>query len=119
MVDEYKAMPEQPQESGTESDEVKGSEIGVSETATVEIKDSSTLHAVMLRQLGIIRMVAEAPTEQNRKILRKISSIEGETNGELVDWANVFDIIDNLYSGFYGKLHDSTARRSLRRRNRL
>ena len=38
-------------------------------------------------------------------MLRKISSIEGETNGELVDWANVFEIIDNLYSGFYGKLH--------------
>ena len=106
MVDEYKAMPEQPQESETESDEVKDSETEANETAIAEINDSSALRAAMLRQLGIIRMVAETPTEQNREMLRKISSIEGETNGELVDWANVFEIIDNLYSRFYGKLHD-------------
>ncbi len=59
----------------------------------------------MLKQLGIIKMVAETPTEQNREMLRKISSIDGETNGELVDWENVYKIIDNLYSGFYGTLH--------------
>lgn len=106
MVDEYKAIPEQPQESETESDVVRDSEIGANETATIEIKDSSALRSAMLRQLGIIKMVAETPTEQNREMLRKISSIEGETNGELVDWGNVFEIIDNLYSGFYGKLHD-------------
>ena len=106
MVDEYKAIPEQPQESETESDVVRDSEIGANETATIEIKDSSALRSAMLRQLGIIRMVAETPTEQNREMLRKISSIEGETNGELVDWGTVFEIIDNLYSGFYGKLHD-------------
>ena len=84
MVDEYKSVPE----SGKE-----------------ELKDSSALRVVMLRQLGIIKMVAETPTEQNREMLRKISSIEGETDGELVDWKNVFEMIDNLYSGFYKKLH--------------
>ena len=60
----------------------------------------------MLRQLGIIRMVAETPTEQNREMLRRISSIEGNIGRELVDWGNVFEIIDNLYSGFYSKLHE-------------
>ena len=84
MVDEYKSVPE----SGKE-----------------ELKDSSALRVVMLRQLGIIKMVAETPTEQNREMLRKISSIAGETDGELVDWKNVFEMIDNLYSGFYKKLH--------------
>ena len=59
----------------------------------------------MLRQLGIIRMVAETPTEQNRELLRKISAIDGETNGGLVDWEKVFGMIDSLYSGFYSKLH--------------
>lgn len=83
MVDEYKSAP-------------------VKET---EITDSSTLRGIMLRQLGIIKMVAETPTEQNREMLRKISSIDGETNGELVDWENLFELIDNLYSGFYSKLH--------------
>ena len=67
--------------------------------------DSSALRSAMLRQLGIIKMVAETPTEQNREMLRKISSIDGETNGELVDWTKVFEMIDSLYSGFYGKLH--------------
>lgn len=110
MVDEYKAMPEHPRDTETESDVVKDTETeaAVAEAAvaaTTEVKDSSALRAAMLRELGIIRMVAETPTEQNREMLRKISSIVGETNGELVDWANVFEIIDNLYSGFYGKLH--------------
>ncbi len=105
MVDEYKAMPEHPQDTETETGVVKDSETEAAVAGTTELKDSSALRAAMLRQLGIIRMVAETPTEQNREMLRKISSIEGETNGELVYWANVFEIIDNLYSGFYGKLH--------------
>ena len=60
MVDEYKSVPSAAQEP--------------------EIKDSSALRSVMLKQLGIIKMVAETPTEQNREMLRKISSIDGETN---------------------------------------
>ena len=84
MVDEYKSAPSAQE---------------------FEISDSSALRSVMLKQLGIIKMVAETPTEQNREMLRKISSIDGETNGELVDWENVYKIIDNLYSGFYGTLH--------------
>ena len=67
--------------------------------------DSTTLRSVMLKQLGIIKMVAETPTEQNREMLRKISAIDGETNGELVNWEKVFEMIDNVYSGFYSKLH--------------
>ena len=83
MVDEYKSVPEQ--------------EIGKA--------DSSAVRSIMLKQLGIIKMVAETPTEQNREMLRKISAIDGKTNGELVDWEKVFEMIDNLYSGFYSKLH--------------
>ena len=106
MVNEYKAMTEQAQDPKTESEEIKDSETGTNETTTVEIKDSSALRSAMLRQLGIIRMVAETPTEQNREMLRRISSIEGNIGREPVDWGNVFEIIDNLYSGFYSKLHE-------------
>ena len=67
---------------------------------------SSALRRAMLQQLGIIKMVAETPTEQNREMLRKISSIESDTDGALVNWANVFELINNLYSGFYDKLHN-------------
>jgi len=66
----------------------------------------AALRRAMLQQLGIIKMVAETPTEQNREMLRKISSIESDTDGELVNWNNVFELINNLYSGFYDKLHD-------------
>lgn len=83
MVDEYKSAPVQTTEQG----------------------DSPAVRAIMLKHLGIIRMVAETPTEQNREMLRKISAIDGDTNGELVDWEKVFGMIDSLYAGFYSKLH--------------
>ena len=66
-----------------------------------------SLRRAMLQQLGIIKMVAETPTEQNREMLRKLSSIESDTGGALVNWRNVYEIIDNLYSGFYTHIHDS------------
>lgn len=84
MVDDYRSAPALPE---------------------TYIADSSALRGAMLKQLGIIKMVAETPTEQNRELLRKISSIDGEIDGGLVDWRNVFSMIDNLYSGFYTKLH--------------
>ena len=84
MVDEYKAAP-------------------VAQDS--EIRNSVALRSTMLKQIGIIKMVAETPTEQNCEMLRKISSIDGKTDGGLVDWGNVLEIIDNLYSGFYTKLH--------------
>lgn len=84
MVDELKSIPSAPQ---------------------INEKTPSALRRAMLQQLGIIKMVAETPTEQNREMLRKISSIESDTNGELVNWKNVFELINNLYSGFYTTLH--------------
>lgn len=71
-------------------------------------KDSSSneiLRRAMLQQLGIIKMVAETPTEQNREMLRKLSSVESDTGASLVNWESVYGIIDNLYSGFYSCLH--------------
>lgn len=67
---------------------------------------NETLRRAMLQQLGIIKMVAETPTEQNRDMLRKISSIDSDTNGSLVNWESVYEIIDNLYSGFYSKINE-------------
>lgn len=74
--------------------------------AQPSVETPAALRRAMLQQLGIIKMVAETPTEQNREMLRKISSIDGETSGELVNWNNLFELIDNLYSGFYTKLHN-------------
>lgn len=71
-------------------------------------KDSSsneTLRRAMLQQLGIIKMVAETPTQQNREMLRKLSSVESDTDTSLVNWESVYGMIDNLYSGFYSRMH--------------
>lgn len=84
MVEELKSMPS---------------------TQPSDDKTPSALRKAMLQQLGIIKMVAESPTEQNREMLRKISAIESDTKGELVNWENVFELINNLYSEFYDKLH--------------
>ena len=84
MVDELKSAPSQPQAG-----------LGTHEA----------LRRAMLQQLGIIKMVAETPTEQNREMLRRISSIESDTDGALVNWTSVFELIDTLYSGFHTKLH--------------
>lgn len=69
-----------------------------------EVHTPEALRRAMLQQLGIIKMVAETPTEQNREMLRKISSIESDTDGELVNWNNVYELINTLYDGFYDKL---------------
>ena len=69
-----------------------------------EVHTPEALRRAMLQQLGIIKMVAETPTEQNREMLRKISSIESDTQGELVNWDNVYEVINTLYSGFYDRL---------------
>lgn len=68
--------------------------------------NQEALRRAMLQQLNIIKMVAETPTEQNREMLRKISSVDNDSNGTLVNWTNVYEIVDNLHSGFYTKLHD-------------
>ena len=71
-------------------------------------KDSysnETLRRAMLQQLGIIKMVAETPTQQNREMLRKLSSVESDTDASLVNWESVYGMIDSLYSGFYSRLH--------------
>lgn len=71
-------------------------------------KDSSSneiLRRAMLQQLGIIKMVAETPTQQNREMLRKLYSIESDADTSLVNWESVYGMMDNLYSGFYSWLH--------------
>lgn len=80
----------------------------LADESKISQKDSSSneiLRRAMLQQLGIIKMVAETPTQQNREMLRKLSSVESDTDASLVNWESVYGMIDNLYSGFYSRLH--------------
>ena len=89
-----------------ERNEILQKFVDESKSTQVDSSVNETLRRAMLQQLGIIKMVAETPTEQNRDMLRKISSVENGTDKALVNWKNVYDMIDNLYSGFYSRLHE-------------
>lgn len=76
-----------------------------SKVTKIDMSINESLRKAMLQQLGIIKMLAETPTQQNREMLRKLSSVESDTDGSLVNWESVYGMIDNLYSGFYSRLH--------------
>ncbi len=87
----------------TEQAEVLQKLVDELNAAETSVAKNEALRKAMLQQLGIIKMVAETPTAQNREMLRKISSVD-TNDGSLVSWENVYEIIDNLYSGFHSKL---------------
>lgn len=88
-----------------ESNEVLQKLIEESKATKTDMSINESLRKAMLQQLGIIKMVAENPTQQNREMLRKLSSVENGSDASLVNWESVYGMIDNLYSGFYSRLH--------------
>ena len=72
-----------------------------------EQKDSDAFFKkILLQQLGIIRLVAGAPTSQNQSMLKLISGISNNeipVDGLLV-WVDLYPIIDKLYNSFYTRL---------------
>lgn len=89
-----------------EHNEILQKLVDESKNAPANSSSGEALRSAMLQQLGIIKMVAETPTQQNREMLRKLSSVENGKDGSLVNWENVFGMIDNLYSGFYSRMHN-------------
>lgn len=74
-----------------------------------EQKDSDAFFKkILLQQLGIIRLVAGAPTSQNQSMLKLISGISNNeipVDGLLV-WVDLYPIIDKLYNSFYTRLNE-------------
>ena len=71
-----------------------------------ETDDDAFFKKILLQQLGIIRMVASTPTNQNQALLKRISGISGgeiPTNSLLV-WSDLYPVIDRLYDNFYSRL---------------
>lgn len=64
------------------------------------------LKRLLLQQLGIIRTFAESPTAQNMDALKKISRISDSAaeEGDLVNWADLYPVIDELYDNFHANL---------------
>ena len=68
--------------------------------------DNVLFRKALLQQLGVIRLVAGTPTNQNQALLKRISAIGGgeiPTNDLLV-WTDLYPIIDRLYNQFYTRL---------------
>lgn len=84
-----------------ERNEILQKLVDESKSTQADSSANETLRRAMLQQLGIIKMVAETPTEQNRDMLRKISSVDDVKDKSLVNWESVYEMIDNLYAGFY------------------
>ncbi|MDE5646527.1 MAG: LuxR C-terminal-related transcriptional regulator [Muribaculaceae bacterium] len=76
------------------------------ETGGIDRSAADKLKASLLRQIGIIKTFAGAPTQQSRDALKKISgvSLGADSVETLVDWPMVYSMIDDLYEGFHSKL---------------
>lgn len=89
------------------------------EAATAEpVSDSSSpdskfFRKVLLQQLGIIRLMATTPTEQNQELLQQMSRIANEhvPADALLVWEDLFPLIDAVYDGFYTRLTQFAAGR--------
>lgn len=80
----------------------------LSKAATVATTDDkqALLKKTLLQQIGIIRTFAESPTAQNQEALRKISNVSNSesVSDTLVNWQELYPVIDELYDGFHAKL---------------
>lgn len=77
-----------------------------STTDTPQLEDNVFFKKILMNQLGIIKLVAGTPTNQNQALLRRISAIsEGDIPvDELLSWPDLYPIIDSLYDNFHSRL---------------
>ena len=75
-------------------------------TADRPAADGSFFRRILLKQLGLIRLLASSPTNANQELLRQINSLCEETRKEdsLLIWEELYPIIDASYNEFYTKL---------------
>ena len=68
--------------------------------------DGAFLRRILLKQLGLIRLIASAPTNANQELLRQFNQFERDTHesDHLLIWDELFPIIDASYNGFHTAL---------------
>jgi tetratricopeptide (TPR) repeat protein/DNA-binding CsgD family transcriptional regulator len=68
--------------------------------------DDAFFKKILLQQLGIIRLVASTPTNQNQALLKRISGISGGEipTDSLLVWSDLYPVIDRLYDDFHVRL---------------
>lgn len=70
--------------------------------------NSQQFRKTLLQQLGIIKLVATTHTIQNRSLLLQIIDISNESvsTESLLNWMDLYSIIDSIYDNFYTKLNE-------------
>lgn len=86
-----------------------------------EKPDSAFFRKVLLQQLGIIRLMATVPTQQNKELLQQMSRITNEDIpvDTLLVWEDLYPVIDAVYDNFYTRLIRLSAGRLLEKEIQL
>lgn len=89
--------------------------------AEEEKPDSAFFRKVLLQQLGIIRLMATVPTQQNKELLQQMSRITNEDIpvDTLLVWEDLYPVIDAVYDNFYTRLIRLSAGRLLEKEIQL
>ncbi|MEO3211928.1 helix-turn-helix transcriptional regulator [Parabacteroides distasonis] len=74
--------------------------------AEEEKPDSAFFRKVLLQQLGVIRLMATTPTQQNKELLQQMTRITNEDVpvDTLLVWDDLYPIIDAVYDNFHTHL---------------
>lgn len=89
--------------------------------AEEERPDSAFFRKVLLRQLGVIRLMATTPTQQNKELLQQMTRITNEDVpvDTLLVWDDLYPIIDAVYDNFHTRLIRLSADRLLEKEIQL
>ena len=76
------------------------------EANTTNAEDDNFFKKVLLQQLGLIRLVASTPTNQNQELLKQVSFINNKDipAEDMLVWEDLYKLIDSIYNNFYTKL---------------
>lgn len=76
-----------------------------------QVEDDAFFKKILLQQLGIIRLVASTPTNQNQALLKRISGISGGEipTDSLLIWSDLYPVINRLYDNFHARLSSQYA----------
>lgn len=74
--------------------------------AEEEKPDSAFFRKVLLQQLGVYRLMATTPTQQNKELLQQMTRITNEDVpvDTLLVWDDLYPIIDAVYDNFHTHL---------------
>lgn len=73
---------------------------------TTQPEEDAYFKKLLLQQLGLYRLVATSPTDENKALLHRVHKIcndEIPTNA-LLDWDELYLLIDHLYDNFHSRL---------------